>query len=237
MKLRELLHLRNGENIHEIFDLLAKELLLNYHIQKGTECYDILEIEFYYYSSVHPDIMTYPRTAQAGNWYFHPSGVDLAFESRSQYREGKSNRQKVGENDSFGGLLIRSIQQQDGTLFTGPGNCVSVLFDQFDALEMPAVLPRIVAREKKENTDGLPGISRCRRWIPPFMEAGKEDKKRKRYALIAQRYRDTPDDYESDACFHRFLHLPYCYYVNRMKTMNLPSYPPNPARRVSQAVE
>ena len=40
-----------------------------------------IDIEFYWFSKNHKDTITYPRNCNAGDWFFHNSGVDLAFDS------------------------------------------------------------------------------------------------------------------------------------------------------------
>lgn len=64
-------------DIQSKFHEIAEKLMYNYIIKKGEARYAIVEIEFYYYSPYHPDIITYPRNLSAGRWFFHQSGVDL----------------------------------------------------------------------------------------------------------------------------------------------------------------
>ena len=79
----------------------AKKLMGGHRIVKGNLYYQIAEIEFYFYSPQHPDIITYPRNCMEGLWFFHSSGVDITT---------KSN------NEEYGGVLIRSIIRNDGTV-------------------------------------------------------------------------------------------------------------------------
>ena len=80
----ELLDIKNllrTYSIEDLFDAIAKKLFNEFHIKKGDSTYDFLEIEFYYFEERHPDYITYPRTISKGKWFFHPSGMDISFES------------------------------------------------------------------------------------------------------------------------------------------------------------
>lgn len=127
--LRELLSDTNCRNKDELFQEIAKELMCNHIIQKGECQYEIVEIEFYYYSQEHQDVITYPREMEAGRWFFHPSGVDLTFAS-------KDDALSEGGNAYFGGVLIRGLHcKHNGNekYIFGPLNCVYELWDDFDA--------------------------------------------------------------------------------------------------------
>ncbi len=65
------------EAIQHRFSLLVESLFRNFQIEKEGIVYDLLEIEFYFWSPAHQDNITYPRHCPAGLWYFHPSGVDI----------------------------------------------------------------------------------------------------------------------------------------------------------------
>ena len=107
----------------------AKRLMCEYRIVKGNFYYQIAEIEFYFYSFDHKDIITYPRNCFQGLWFFHQSGVDLTILSSDQ-----------GLNPSFGGILIRSIIKygKNGEYIKticGPQKCVNELFDYLNAID------------------------------------------------------------------------------------------------------
>ena len=91
------------EAIVKRFEELAKILFNEYEIIKRGIHYDFLEIEFYFFNSNHKDDATYERTIKEGRWFFHPSGVDISFDSD----ESKGY---------YGGVLIRSIKRKDGTI-------------------------------------------------------------------------------------------------------------------------
>jgi hypothetical protein len=131
---------------------IAKSLLSEYQIRKGEKRYDILEIEFYYFDKDHPDIITYPRTAESGDWFFHQSGVDLCFKSVVVRNENTKDDGRQGtinpENSHFGGILIRAIRRGDGTLFLGPLNTCDELFDRLNAFgNNDDLMPLIEKRE------------------------------------------------------------------------------------------
>ncbi|MDR0970927.1 MAG: hypothetical protein LBM25_00905 [Bacteroidales bacterium] len=148
MELRNLLDLSNvatnkiEERFKEIADLLFKE----YCIKKGKDQYKFLEIEFYYYTKGFEDIITYPRNAKSGKWFFHNSGVDITFESDIT-------------KHYFGGILIRSLLKNDENVIKGPLNCLDSLFDIIDAFELEKKdLPLIVKNENEK----LPVIATTR---------------------------------------------------------------------------
>ena len=107
----------------------AKKLMGEYRIKKKDAFYQIAEIEFYYFSPHHLDIITYPRRCPEKLWFFHPSGVDLTIQSCDE-----------GMNPCFGGILIRSVIKYDndenklGTI-CGPQKCVNELFDVLNAVD------------------------------------------------------------------------------------------------------
>lgn len=92
-------------DIQSKFQEIAEKLMYNYIIKKGEARYAIVEIEFYYYSPYHPDIITYSRNLSAGRWFFHQSGVDLTFDSKSTILDNKGFVTNSGEA-IFGGILI-----------------------------------------------------------------------------------------------------------------------------------
>lgn len=141
----------------ELFEIIAKELLSNYVIRKGNKQYTIIEIEFYLFNKNHPDVITYPRHIDAGHWFFHQSGVDLTFESNGE---------------SFGGILIRGIQDSNGCKILGPLKCVDELWDNFNALTPTTdEYPYLQLRENNLQLK----IHRYKRWIP----AAATDKSKK----------------------------------------------------------
>ena len=180
-----------NEAIGKIFDAIAIKLFNEYHIKKGDSTYDFLEIEFYYFDRGHKDYITYPRTIGKGKWFFHPSGMDLSFESSCI--EGFKKTSEAG-NYFFGGILIRGLVKDGNNAIIGPLNSCWGLFDIFSAFEAnPNELPIIEPKSVENQFE----IFKSQRWIP-FNEE-KADK-----------------DYEGN--FGNFkTHLPklYRYYVKR----------------------
>lgn len=132
-----------SEDASTLFSSIAKLLLNKCVVRVGKKNYRLLEIEFYLYSSTHPDLITYPRTDEkGGKWFFHQSGVDICFNSycKSASEDGKYY---LNIDNSFGGILIRSMVELDGNMdyppesqpIYGPMKCMDVLFKKFGALD------------------------------------------------------------------------------------------------------
>lgn len=136
--------LKAAENVDAYFASLAEELFQYYVIQKGKTQYWLTDIEFYLYHKQRRDIITYPRNCKAGEWFFHSSGVDIAFESFVR-KEGK--KPTLTDDAFFGGILVRGIQKKDpkgDILFDGPMLACEELFDKFDAFEEVENFPKLV---------------------------------------------------------------------------------------------
>ena len=130
------------------FEKLAKGLMKNFQIKKGDkQLYWMTDIEFYIYTDSHRDIITYPRNSEAGMWLFHASGVDISFESEVRIEPHPSTHKQKPYLDKtavFGGILIRGIIDNDGTLpINGPMNVCDALFDQFNAFGALDNFPQI----------------------------------------------------------------------------------------------
>lgn len=181
-ELKELLSLSNCPKeqgdffgyFKEIADLLMNKCI----ISKGEVKYEIVEIEFYLFTPSHKDIITYPRGTKAGQWFFHQSGVDLTFE---------------GDENHFGGILIRGIREVGGLrkMIFGPIRCVDELWDVFGALdreqkEYPVIEAFIFKNEKCEP-------SSFPRWIPlvkKVNEIGGYEVKRRKLEAIIKHHKD-----------------------------------------------
>lgn len=150
--LKEKLDPKNIENCEysKYFDELANMLMKHFVIAKGDDKYELVEIEFYLFTPEHQDVITYPRKIvksenpdsgnkedklipmEAGQWFFHQSGVDITFKC---------------DETRFGGILIRGIKRtSDSKLINGPLNCVYHLWDEFNAFtpslqEYPIIIP------------------------------------------------------------------------------------------------
>ncbi|KAA6314585.1 hypothetical protein EZS27_034822 [termite gut metagenome] len=192
-KLRKLLDLREVDvkNINQRFKEIANLLFQEYHIQKGENIkYDFLEIEFYYYTAGHEDIITYPRNEKSGRWFFHCSGVDITFESKCEdIKCDCKTRQPNG--DHFGGILIRSLLKNEKERITGPQKCTWSLFDAFDAFELKQDDLPLIVKNETNNTIPIP----TSRFIPI-----EEDK-------VRQRFGSNFDD------FYKYYEKTYRYYI------------------------
>ena len=139
-----------GNEYQKYFDELANMLMNHFIIAKGDDKYEFVEIEFYLFTPEHQDVITYPRKIvesknpysgkkeeklmpmEAGQWFFHQSGVDITFKC---------------DETRFGGILVRGIRRtSDSKIITGPLKCVYHLWDEFNAFtpslqEYPIIIP------------------------------------------------------------------------------------------------
>ncbi len=123
--LQQLLPLNEPDN----FPIIAEELLLRTQIVVNGHVLRILEIEFYLCSDTHPDIFCHQFADQKTNlqWYFH-----RASEKLHSYKGGSYKGLDItcGSANSYGGILIRSIQNETSTqIIQGPCNCVNHILD------------------------------------------------------------------------------------------------------------
>lgn len=87
------------------FDEIAEILLKQVAICKGEKIFYIKDIEFYLYENNHRDIVTYPRICKAGQWFFHPSGIDISFESSVDVKSNDFELfQPILREDAFFGV-------------------------------------------------------------------------------------------------------------------------------------
>jgi hypothetical protein len=193
-ELRDLLSGVDVTNINQRFEEIAKLLFQEYHIQKGKTIYEFLEIEFYYYTKGHEDIITYPRNIERGKWFFHDSGVDITFESKCKDIECDcKTRQPNGGH--FGGILIRSLLKNGEELITGPQNVLDSLFDAFDAFELKQDDLPLIIKDKTNTTIPIP----TNRFI-----SIKEDKAQQKFG----------DNFNA---FCKYREGPYRYYIEHPK--------------------
>lgn len=130
-QLKKRLQLNPESKFENEFKEIADALFNNFVIRKGDRKFRFVEIEFYH-SRTEKTPITYSRTAPAGTWFFHQSGVDLTFESRG---------------DCYGGILIRAIREicPDSHTICGPYKVMALLFDQFNAFSTPDNFPFVEA--------------------------------------------------------------------------------------------
>lgn len=145
------------EDYQKAFEEIADILLHKIAIRKGDKEYWIKEVEFYLYNNNHRDIITYPRVCEAGQWFFHSSGVDISFESyvKTEQDEQGLFRPVIDEKAFFGGILIRSIYPANNSSevskkfkLDGPYKVEWTLFDQFDAFNEVKDFPHLISRQE-----------------------------------------------------------------------------------------
>ena len=110
--LRDLLSLTpesTETEIIETFSQIAKIMISDVAIQKGSSYYRFSEIEFYFFNKNHKDIITHPRICDALKWYVNDfGGLDLSFQSHIDTRTVLNSQKKeitkpfLNENDRKG---------------------------------------------------------------------------------------------------------------------------------------
>lgn len=120
----------------EDLENIAINLIRNFRITKNetdsfgnrTVHYKIVELEIYFYNKENDDWPTYNRDCAAGQWFFHKSGVDIAFQTL----------RNESELIQFGGVLIRGLERiVDGKTeyyIGGAKRCMYELFNSADGL-------------------------------------------------------------------------------------------------------
>lgn len=114
-ELSKVSHLKESSEIKDYFDILSDYLFHHLAIKAGKKTYTFIEVEFYYYNKngIFQGPLyscTYPRSRDAGQFFWHLSGMDICFESKE--KEGY-----------FGGILIRSLKKNDEEIIAGPMRC------------------------------------------------------------------------------------------------------------------
>ena len=149
---------RNNGGYQKVFDDIAKILLNKVAIRNGKKIFYIKDIEFYLYENNHRDIVTYPRICKAGQWFFHPSGIDISFESSVDVKSNDFElfQPILREDAFFGGVLIRAIYPADKAPsdackynLDGPHKVEWALFDSFDAFNKVTDFPHMIECEHK----------------------------------------------------------------------------------------
>lgn len=157
--------LQNG--YQKTFDKIAKILLNKVAIRKGEKIFYIKDIEFYLYENNHRDIVTYPRICKAGQWFFHPSGIDISFESSVDVKSNDFElfQPILREDAFFGGVLIRAIYPADKAPsdackynLDGPHKVEWALFDSFDAFNEVTDFPHLIECEHKHEIKPIPNF-------------------------------------------------------------------------------
>lgn len=182
--------LQNG--YQKTFYEIAKILLNKVAIRKGEKIFYIKDIEFYLYENNHRDIVTYPRKCKAGQWFFHPSGIDISFESSVDVKSNDYGLfQPILRDDAFfGGVLIRAIYPADKAPsdackynLDGPHKVEWALFDCFDAFNETTNFPHLIECEHK-----IEHITKPRKNLIPK----GHDYRKKIETILNYYYEDSP---------------------------------------------
>lgn len=179
-ELKQILKFPDPSRFKDIADILMNKCC----ISKNDKKYEIVEIEFYLFTPDHQDVITYPRKISAGQWFFHPSGVDLTFESNHEH---------------FGGILIRGIKRLSPRvegdkcqlLIMGPQKCIDELWDNFDAFNNDKVEYPHISEARIEcfgQFDSYP------RWIPVNKSKGEDEAKNDRVKAAIERNKKFVSD-------------------------------------------
>ncbi len=133
---------KNINSIQSECTKIAKELFCNYGIKCDDKTFRFAEIEFYYYKKEESgnnnwnsqwNKETYPRDKNAGDFFFHYSGVDICFQCNFIEKE------KDDEFGEFGGILIRSLLDGEKVL-AGPLFCANAMLNACKE-HMPRLVP------------------------------------------------------------------------------------------------
>lgn len=173
---KDLLKLLENPNVGK-YNHIARELMTNFGIRKrnsltGEETiYKFKEIEFYLYDKFeHPsDDRTYDRDTRRGEWFFHPSGVDISFDTIKD----------SDEYIKFGGILIRGIEVivdgQSKWVIGGPKLCMYEIFNNTRSLPEIIKLPEgmnaplRIKKCKRHNVEG-PSKDEISRYFDPDVD-------------------------------------------------------------------
>ena len=108
------------------FEAIAQKLLNQTHLAIAREAHRIIEIEFYYHNLEHRDpfVHCHPLQLRKHCWYFHRQG--------NSYRGGtfKGIDLTFGDEETYGGILLRSLEKPDGSIINGSCNCVNYILQR-----------------------------------------------------------------------------------------------------------
>jgi hypothetical protein len=106
------------------FREIAADLLSRTTLMMNDAAMKILEVEMYYTNKEHPDPYTHchPRQLRFGEWYYHRIGRGIGADDSKGIKEGTycGLDLTLGDDETYFGILIRSIEDQDGHVVNGP---------------------------------------------------------------------------------------------------------------------
>ena len=118
---------KNINNYQVVFSEYANKLMNEYCLKVDDKKYNLIEIEFYFYDKEnHPDPYIYcnEKQKECGKFYFHGSGMDITF----------------GNGICYGGILIRSIMNEEDEYINGSLKLLEELFcDEIDKLKIELI--------------------------------------------------------------------------------------------------
>ncbi len=143
----------SADRLERYFVNVAKLLLLENKLMAGEVSYQLVEVEFYFHSNdLHPDpyshFSQYPNSVKLkqsviGSWYFHRfTGI----KNYTHTRRGVDLTFGNGEQNRYGGILIRTIKRMDDNrIISGPSRVVAELIS---AANNPEEIERIAFNTK-----------------------------------------------------------------------------------------
>ena len=169
---------------------IAKDLFCNYCINCNGREYYFAEMEFYYWEkekwNEKWNRVTYPRDGyDACDLFFHLSGFDICF--KSSYEKAK-----------FGGILVRSIMNEENEVFAGPLNCKDIILNSCGRREMPVL--KAIERKKRK-----------REWIPDVKST---------YRLLGKEDMNNNIDGNLNLCFYDSIIISKGYWNPKKKSFN-----------------
>lgn len=225
-----------GKNLYKFnkvedeFMKIANILLNGCIIRVDSRRYRILEIEFYFFGGKgnHKDIIAYPRTdMKGGEWFFHPSGVDLCFKSHC---ERKDDHFVIDiDNNEFGGILIRSIEEVDyhmnpiGKPIFGPWNSMDAFFQKCGAFDDNRDLNQIACIEEVTNPSNDCVVATTRH-IPIKTDSIPN----KVHNVLSDNYKQKEGSEDWEKPFESYLKKDWRYYIPRDNFWK--NYNANPTR-------
>lgn len=129
-------HNKDYNRFDDIAYLLMNQCIL---CANGNE-YELMEIEFYFNDNLnHKDINTHGSETQkqSNTWYLHQHKNCASFKS------GKYKGLDItfGNEDSYGGILIRGIKQlKNNTIIAGPSKCVNEIMGSLNISELGNII-------------------------------------------------------------------------------------------------
>lgn len=205
----------DSDEVEKTFEIIANILLNWCIIRVNSRRFRMLEIEFYLLGGKHNDIITYPRTdMEGGEWFFHPSGVDLCFYSHCERNDGHFVLEK--DKNRFGGILIRSIEEVDyqmkpiGDPIFGPWKSMDMLFNKFGAFEDNRGINQLAIIEEA-NRPSTEKVLSTKRHIPIKVN----DVSKKVYNILSDNYKIKEKSENWNDSFVIYLDKNWRYYIQR----------------------